>query len=245
MSDSQTCHVDVSGAHKKGLCSYPQGPISDSTDAHPALSKVYRGSESGIADLSVHSQHVHHTGPKLRKHQVASSSIDRPVTSHFPSNCVGTNAAPFWDSDNRHIIEHRSEPIIGHGKRTRDSQPEDIAPTLTPNNAGVNDNDATLTTNVLLTGTPVKIVNTNCDSLAHTLAHQLESGSHSHPCRDVNLLRAQAHGTSERERFRRNHDMMHNVQVLDPAQRKQYRVVPSGAEGVVHDEIFAEDGTKV
>ena len=226
MSDSQTCHVDISGAHKKGLYSYTQGPIFDSTDAHPALSKVYRGSENTRIDLSVHSQHVHHTGPKLRKQQITTSTNLEGTTSHTPSNCVGVNAAPFWDSDSRRINDHRAESVTGHGKRTRGSQPKDIAPNLALNTAGVNDNDAPTTADVR-TGTIVKSVDTNCDDLAIAKAHQLESESHSHPRWEACVSRTRIHGNV-------------NIPINTPA-----GVGEEGAEGVVHDEIFTEDGMKV
>ena len=139
LSDSQTCHIDFSGASKKAV-----SPQSKPTDAHPALSKVYRGSES-IDDLHVHCEHARSISSKLRKQHLAARSNDNAT------------AAPFWDSDNRHIVE-----------QTKRSGSEVIA-------TGSNGTTGTQL-NVSLTEHPM------CDSLANTLAHQLESGSHSHPC---------------------------------------------------------------
>lgn len=94
---------------------------------------------------------------------------------------------------------------------------------------------APLDKNLVPQGDAVKIVNTNCDNLAHTLAHQLESGSHSHPCasRDNSLLRTQPLSS-----------------VLAPMQLTRDGTIlpnttPSGAEAFVHEGIFAEDGTCV
>lgn len=172
LSDTQTLPLNFSGASK------PVGPQSRPTDAHPALSKAKRGSENNDpfrvrrrVDLHRHSEYL------------AARSNDN-ATQHTSSNCIGTNAPGFWDSDDRLCKERGGAANLsatGLGTaRTIDSLP------------ALDDN-----ANIGLTEHPLS------DSLANSLAHQLASCKHSHPC-------------------------------------------VSGAEGIVHNGIFAEeDGTKI
>lgn len=170
LSDIQTSSIELGTTFQKVA-----GPQPKSTDAHPALSKVYRGSEISNSVLtssptmrmtamsntnatlnqnSLHdhvrrTEHTHHTGPKLRHQHRAARSNDNAALV-FASNCVGTNAAPFWDSDRR-------------------------------------------LANVEVTEHPL------CDAAANTLAHQLESGVRSHPCAGRDGQHSCKDGTSRDE----------------------------------------------
>ncbi|KAF3037934.1 hypothetical protein E8E12_004107 [Didymella heteroderae] len=175
LSDSQTLPLNFSGASK------PVGPQSRPTDAHPPLSKAKRGSENNdrlhaqslerCVDVLTHSEHL------------AARSNDN-ATQQASSNCVGTNAPGFWDSDHRLCKEHGSTTnVSATGLETL--RHVDLDPAL-------NDN-----VNIGLTEHPLS------DSIANTLAHQLASCKHSHPC-------------------------------------------VSGAQGAMHEDIFAEeDGMKI
>jgi serine/threonine protein kinase len=151
LSDNRTLPVNLSGASK------PVGPQSCPTDAHPALSKAKRGSEIDDSlrarrpiDLHRHSEYL-------------AARSNGNATPHASSNCVGTNAPGFWDSDCRSCMEHRGNINVSvTGLKT--SRTTDLVPALNDNvNAG-------------LTEHPLS------DSLANTLAHQLASCKHSHPC---------------------------------------------------------------
>lgn len=177
------------------------------TTAHPPLSKVYRGSENGITDANGSSRYVHWTGSKLQKHQVASSRDDLPIAGY----ATGTL-----------------------GPQPKRCKPTSAASALDTN--GTVEQCLSQKGNILPTADMLSPVNTNCDSLAHTLAHQLPSGSHSHPCscRHSSPAQVQPHSVAPT--------------ALQTAHATHVSFGPTAvlAAGLGHDEMFKEeDGTSV